>query len=244
MPMWNAIWAFVTSMNKPTMPLNPSRKPLHWLLGCALLVSTLVRADCDFDEFPQVPGMQVNSIAENLQWNNLPMLVKGFRVEASQERVQAFYSGMWEDTVDFSEWGPWLQITHIDEDCMMMVQVQTRDGNSFGRLMLVNPPDADRVAQPLGAGVPIPPDAAVVSDMKNEDDFRDGRMVMLASSDNLEASVAWYETELTRSGWRQEQRLLRENDATLGYSKGGVQLSVVFLRHGEYTQILLNRMDR
>lgn len=214
------------------------------LFAAALACAGPLRADCDFDEFPLLEGMQVASIAENMQWNNVPMSVKGFQVEAPLEAVKGFYGERWEGEVDFSEFGPWQQIMHLTEDCMMMVQLQGQGTQSMGRLMLVNPPDEEMVSRPLGSGVPIPPDAAVVSDMQNQDRFRDGQMVMLASSSTLEDSVGWYESEMARNGWQLNRRLVRQNDATLIYSEGREQLSIVFLRHQEFTQILLNRMDR
>ncbi len=201
-------------------------------------------ADCDYDDFPLMGDMQVVSVAENMQWNNQPMSVKAFRADASVEALKAYYEERWKDEVDFSEFGPWQQILHINDECLMMIQVQAQGGQSTGRLMLVNPPDEDALQRPLGSGVPIPPEAAVVSDMQNQDRFRDGQMVMLASSDTLEGSVDWYEGELPRNGWQLTRRVMQQNDATLIYSKGREQLSVVFLRHGEFTQILLNRMDR
>lgn len=235
--MSSATWASATSMNK-------TRLPGLALLLALLSAATVARADCDFDDFPLAPGMTTSRVSDSMQWNNLPMNVHLFRSELPLERVLGFYEQVWEDSVDTSTFGPWQQVTHIDEDCMLMVQVQGDANQSHGRLMLVNPPDAKAMQQPLGEGVPIPPDAAVVSDLKSQDRFRDGRLVMLASADTLEESVNWYLGELPRSGWTLERHTSQQNDATLIYSKGQEQLSVVFLRHGEFTQILLNRMDR
>lgn len=224
--------------------MNNPRLLLATLLSGALCAGP-AHADCDFDDFPLMESMDLASVAESMQWNNLPMSIKGFRVSASVEAVKAFYGERWQDEVDFTEFGAWQQILHINDECMMMVQLQAQNGQSTGRLMLVNPPDEDLASRVLGAGVPVPPDAVVVTDMQNQDRYRAGQLVMLLSEDSLEGSMSWYQAEMQRTGWRQNRRQMAQNNATLIYSKGREQLSVVLLRvEGGQTQILINRMDR
>jgi len=208
-------------------------------------LSPLVHADCDFDDFPTLDSMQLATVAEAMQWNNLPMSVKGFRTEAPLETVRDFYGKQWEGEVDFTEFGAWQQILHINEDCMMMVQLRTAEGQTQGRLMLVNPPDEELAQRPLGGGVPMPPDAVVVTDMQSQDSHRDGELVMLLYPETLDVATRWYEAEMVRFGWQLNRRQVSQNNATLIYSKGREQLSVVFLRTAnEQTQILVNRVDR
>jgi hypothetical protein len=81
--------------------------------------------------------------------------------------------------------------------------------------------------------------------MQSQDRFRDGQLVMLLYPDELTSASRWYEAEMVRSGWQLNRRHSSQNNATLIYSKGREQLSVVFLRTSDnQTQILLNRMDR
>lgn len=217
---------------------------LNLLLSLSVL-PLIARGDCDFDDFPQMDGMQLATVAEAMQWNNTPMSVKGFRVEAGLQAVLDFYADRWAGAVDFTEFGAWQQVMHINDDCMMMVQARTQQAQTTGRLMLVNPPDEELVARPLGAGVPMPPDAVVVTDMQSQDEHRDGQLVMLLYPQEMSGAVSWYQAEMVRAGWQLSRRAFAQNNATLIYSKGLEQLSVVFMRtEGEQTQILLNRVDR
>lgn len=219
-----------------------------WLCALALcagwLPCALAQADCDFDDFPVLDEMVVASIAEQLQWNNQPMNVKAFSFDGPESSITAFYAGKWQDAVDFSKFGDWQQILHISEECLMMVQVQAHNGQSSGRLMLVNPPAAELASRVLGSGVPMPPDAVVVSDMQTQDGASQGQLVMLASSESLEDNLRWYQSEMLRAGWQTNHLAQQQNDATLICSKGREQLSVVFLRHEGFTQMLLNRVER
>lgn len=219
-------------------------RPLASLVFALATLPLVAQGDCDFDDFPQMDGMQIATVAEAMQWNNMPMSVKGFRTDASLQAVLDFYGDRWAGAVDFTEFGAWQQIMYLDDDCMMMVQARTQQAQTTGRMMLVNPPDEELVARPLGAGVPVPPDAVVVTDMQNQDAHRDGQLVMLLYTGEMSGAVSWYQAEMVRSGWQLNRRQFSQNSSTLLYSKGLEQLSVVFLRTaGEQTQILLNKVD-
>ncbi|WJN61009.1 hypothetical protein [Pseudomonas sp. SO81] len=215
------------------------------LLLTVFAMPLVARGECDFDDFPTMDDMQLTTVAEAMQWNNMPMSVKGFRTDAALQTVLAFYQERWAGAEDITTFGAWQQVLHLNEDCMMMVQARTVGSQTTGRLMLVNPPADEQVRRVLGAGVPVPPDAVVVTDMQSQDAHRDGQLVMLLHPDSIAGAVSWYQTEMVRSGWQLSRRAFSQNNATLIYSKGLEQLSVVFLRTAadDQTQILLNRVD-
>ncbi|WP_152987259.1 hypothetical protein [Pseudomonas sp. TTU2014-080ASC] len=211
----------------------------------ALSICLQAQADCDFDDFPRMDDMLVSSIGENIQWNHAPINARAFRVPNSVTGVKDFYAGEWADAVDFTEFDGWDQILHINEDCMMMVQVKAQnDRFSYGRMTITNPPENGGATLELGSGMPVPPDAEVVSDMRSDDKIRKGRMVLILSHDTMHATRAWYEAELLNQGWKLEQRSQQENATVLNFAKGRELMTVGLLRHAEKTQVLLNRMDR
>ncbi|MFI8740951.1 hypothetical protein [Stutzerimonas zhaodongensis] len=220
---------------------SPWRCVLIFCLG--LLPGKAVHAACDFDDFPVLDEMVVASIADQLQWNNQPMNVKAFSLDGPLSAVTSFYTNKWQGAVDVTRFGEWQQVLHISEACLMLVQVQAHQDKSIGRLMLVNPPVEALAGRVLGSGVPMPPDAVVVSDMQSDDGGREGQQVMLASTESLEDNLRWYQSEMLRGGWHANHQTQQQNDATLIYSKGRKQFSVVLLRHQGFTQILLNRME-
>lgn len=218
----------------------------HLSLPLALALSSVgARADCDYDDFPRMDRMLVSSLGSGVQWNHLPMNGQTFRVPASVDEVKGFYGRQWEEAVDYSEFNGWEQIFHLNEDCMMLVQVKRQnDRFSYGRFLLTNPPARNAGEIQLGSGMPVPPGAQVISDMKSDDKIREGRLVLLRVEDNLHATNAWYETELARQGWSLEQRSRQANGVVLNYSKGRELMSVGLLRHQDQTQVLVNRMGR
>ncbi|HBB77311.1 hypothetical protein BBI09_18730 [Stutzerimonas xanthomarina] len=212
----------------------------------ALLSSSLAaQAACDYDDFPKMDDMLVASLGGDVQWNNMPLAGRSFRVPASVEQVKAFYSRQWRDEVDFTRFNDWEQILHVDKRCLMMVQVKPQNQRfSYGRMLLTNPPTADAASRPLGSGMPVPHGAQVISDMRSDDAIRKGRMVLLLNEEDLHVTRAWYEAELRNQGWTLEERSNQPNAVVLSYAKGRELMSVGLLRHQDVTQVLLNRMDR
>lgn len=214
------------------------------LLLLALLAFD-AHADCDYDDFPRMPGMLVSNIGSNVQWNNTPMAGRNFRVPADVEAVKAYYAKAWKDVVDYTEFNGWDQILHINQDCMMLVQVRAQNPRySYGQMVLTNPPLAGAGSEALGSGMPVPPGAQVISDMRSDDDIRQGRLVVLLNEESMHSTAVWYETELKYQGWTLDHRSQQANGMVLNYSRGRELMTVGLLRHQDKTQILVNRMDR
>lgn len=212
------------------------------LLG---LLGTSAYAECDYDDFPRMDAMLVGMIADGLQWNNTAMNVRSFRVPATPQQVKDFYGKQWKEAVDYTTFGPWEQILHINNQCMMMVQVQAQNERySYGKLMLTNPPVAGASDRRLGEGVPMPAEAQVVSDMQSDDPLRKGRVTMLLVADDIQRTRAWYESEMLHRGWQLEHRSTLAGSVVLNYAKGRELLTIGLLRHETNTQVLLTRMDQ
>lgn len=220
-------------------------KIIPLLFLTSLLAANWAQAECDYDDFPLMPDMLVASIGSNIQWNQTPMAGRSFRVPADLVAVKDFYAEAWADEVDFSAFNGWEQILHINQQCMMMIQVKRQnDRYSYGQLVITNPP-ASAVATPvLGDGMPVPPGAQVISDMRSDDDIRQGRLVLLLNEDDMNTTAQWYETELKQQGWSLEQRSQQANGVVLSYSRERELMTVGLLRHQDKTQVLVNRMDR
>lgn len=219
-------------------------KHLICIIGL-LALGPSVMAGCDYDDFPVMDEMLLGAIGDDLQWNNMPMAGRSFHVPASLDQVMAFYEHAWKDEVDHTPFNGWEQILHINKRCMMMVQVKAQNaGFSYGRLLLTNPPTRSAINRPLGDGMPVPPDAQVISDMRSDDAIREGRMVLLLHEEDMHRTRTWYETEMRRQGWTLEERSIQPHAVVLSYAKGRELMSIGLLRHQQETQVLLNRMDR
>lgn len=214
------------------------------LVAMLALLSSQAHGACDYDDFPRMDSMLLGMVADGMQWNNNAMNVRSFRVPATPEQVKSFYGKQWKDAVDYTTFGPWEQILHLNERCMMMVQVQAQNERySYGKLLLTNPPAPNASDRALGEGVPMPADAQVVSDMRSDDPLRKGRLTLLLIADDIHRTRAWYESEMQQQGWQLEHRSTLAGSVVLNYAKGRELMTIGLLRHETNTQVLLTRMD-
>lgn len=215
------------------------------LLPALALACSLAQANCDYDDFPRMDGMLLGMIADGMVWNGAAINARSFRVPANVQAVKDFYGKKWEGAVDFTTFGPWEQILHLNEKCMLLVQVQAQGAESrysFGKVMLSNP-SMSGASQPIvGDGVPAPGDAQVVSDLHNDDPLRSGRQTLLLVADDIHRTRAWYESEMLTQGWQLEHRSTLAGSVVLNYAKGRELMTIGMLRHENNTQVLITRM--
>lgn len=212
-------------------------------LPILLLCAQAAQASCDYEDFPKMEGMTLASIGNHVEWNNMPIAGRSFRVSASVDQVKRFYERAWDQEVDYTEFDGWEQIFHVSKRCMMLVQVKAQNERfSYGRMLLTNPPARGAATRALAGGMPVPSGAEVISDMRSDDDIRQGHLVVLRNPDDLHATRVWYETEMLSQGWTLEDRSIQPHAVVLSYAKGRELMSIGLLRHQEITQVLLNRM--
>ena len=215
---------------------------LHLLLWLAVATST--QADCDFDDFPVMPGMRTNAVMEDASYNNRPMSIRGFNVDAGIKQVVAHYHRVWRKQYDDTVFGPWYQVTTLNNDCMMTVQVASDDdSSSYGRLIISNPPKGNPRAS-LGADILAPSDAVVVTDLLTDDGPKRGRVSVLASADSVDEVTQFYLTEMQQRGWGLDRQFSHSGNRVLVFRKGLKENNVLLAPTDDgMTQILINRVD-
>lgn len=213
---------------------------LSWGSALAFVfLQTTAQAGCDFDDFPVMDEMQVQSILDDADYNNRPMMVRAFVSEASYQAVVNHYHRQWKDFYDDTSFGIWHQITTMTDECMMTVQVTPQGlGGSHGRLIISNPPSTE--SADIGVGLIMPGDAIVISDLKTDDGPKQGRVSMLASADSVSGVSKFYINEMQNDGWGLDRQFREQNAMVLVFRKGLNITNIVMVPAGEMTQILIN----
>ncbi len=203
-----------------------------WLSLCAF-------AECDFDDFPTMPDMKLFSVMENAQYNNRPMMVKGYTVDATLEQVANYYYRVWKDRADSSKFGHWYQVSTLTDDCMMTVQIANNEDQSQGRLVISNVPTIDPGAE-IGEDLLAPSDAVVVSDLHTQDGPKKGRVSMLASASATAEVESYYRANMGQAGWQLEHSFAQDEAKVLVFRKGLSSTNVLIVPAGDITQILIS----
>jgi len=205
-----------------------------------LLSSLAAQADCDFDDFPMMDEMTVQTVMDDANYNNRPMSVRNFYADASYQQVVKYYHKVWKDRYDDTAFGIWHQITTITSKCMMTVQLAGQTGSpSSGRLIISNPPTAT-ANENVGEGILAPPDSQIVSDLVTVDGPKKGRVTMIAAGGSTSEVAAFYRSEMQNKGWTIDRSFVEQDSRVIAFRKGLDVTNIVILPAGDMTQVLIN----
>ncbi len=209
-----------------------------WVFVLIVALSARVQALCTFEDFPTSSDMKLYSILNDAVHNNRPMMVKGFTAEVPVDQIIAHYHRVWKDRYADSEFGPWYQVSTLEKECLLTVQVASNAEHSQGRLVISNVPQVD-VSTEVGAGVMKPSDAVVVSDLTTRDGVKLGRVTMLATADTPSEVARYYRSNLLGSGWKLLQNYRRDDAHMLAFRHGLDLMNVLIIPAETVTQVLV-----
>jgi len=216
---------------------------LHLTLSLSLFYSVTANANCDYDDFPVMPDMRVQTVMDNVMYNDRPMMVRNFNVEASAEQVVGYYRQQWRNATVDSHLGAWRQISTLTKKCLMTVQYAEMPGaGTFGRLVISNVPQLQPGAE-LGQDLRLPSGTFVVSDMKTEDGPKKGRVTLLTSDSSVDQLVNYYRSNMQADGWALENNFREGNHAVLVFRKRLNESNIIITQAPDATQILINQVE-
>lgn len=227
--------AFITMMTKKYTTEISMMALLLFNMGNAI-------ADCDFDDFPVMDEMTLQSVMGDGNYNNRPMMVQNFIADqASYHNVVDYYHRIWDKEYDDTAFGMWHQISTMTDECMMTVQVAAQNNStpSVGRLVISNPPTA-RENDSVGADVLTPPDSVVVSDLVTNDGPKKGRVTMLSTAGSSSDVASFYQDEMQHKGWALDRQFNEAESRVLVFRKGLDVSNILIIPAGEMTQVLIN----
>lgn len=215
----------------------------HHLITALCVLTGAAHADCNFDDFPLMPDMRVQSVLDNAVFNDRPMLIRNFSIDTSAERVANYYRQQWRDASVDSEMGAWKQVSTLTKKCLMTVQYNGIPGaGAFGRLVISNVPKITPDAI-LASDLRLPSGTIVVSDMKTQDGSKKGRVTILTSESSVDQVAHFYRAQKIGAGWAVENDFREQGRIVLVFRKQVNESNIVIVPAGEATQILINEVE-
>lgn len=225
------------------------------LAGCAALPLVAVQAapnpvkQCP--PFPTMKKMKVQSVASEMNFNDIPMVLRRFDSEEDMAAVFAFYRTEWANVgmggkapVEYPL-GEWKVIATLREPCFYTVQVKPSGRGSEGLLGLSAPPP-DRPA--IKEEVPMLPGTRVVNDIAHNDAGKTARTLLLKNGFSADANADFYRRNLGDQGWNvlsRHQGAVRDTRAdTMTLKQGVREVSVTISQTGRESSVLLNYVDQ
>lgn len=201
--------------------------------------------------FPTMKKMKVQSVAAEMDFNGIPMVLRRFDSEEDMAAVFAFYRQEWakggmdgKAPVEYPL-GEWKVIASLREPCFYTVQVKPSGRGSEGLLGLsAPPPDRPTVKEE----VPMLPGTRVVNDIAHNDAGKTARTLLLKNGFSADANADFYRRNLGDQGWRvlnRHQGAVRDTRAdTMLLKQGPREVSVTISQTGRESSVLLNYVDQ
>jgi hypothetical protein len=215
--------------------------------GAAMAAKDPLRACPDFPA-PKKAKLQV--VADQMDFNGIPMSVRRIESEAPPEDILAFYRKLWAATEKIrgpEEYplGPWQVIASLRDNCFYTVQVKPFGKNGTeGFLGLTAPPSGKTVKEEL----PKLPGSTVLNDISHNDAGKTARTVVLTNGFSPAANADFYRRNLGDQGWRVTNHYRLEqpnqNGDVMVLKNGLRELSITMTRQGRESNVLLNYVDQ
>jgi len=171
---------------------------LSLLLG---LASCQVMAGCRTLSYPD--GAKVVIVADDMEFNGIPMAVWELRWKESPERLRDFFRKDWEargDKVFDTETGLWKTIATSEGGCFYTVQTQAASDGSHALIGVTHKPTSARPTN--GSGYPMLSGSKVLNDLRHKDGAHNARTLLLTNSFSIDANAGYYRSALGNSGWQ------------------------------------------
>lgn len=203
-------------------------------LACLLVVQS--RAAMAFPEFPTADFMHVLIVADEIDFNGLPMRLFEFSSERSESELLGFYRRVWGDEFTDTEIGPQRILAHRKGDYLLVVQVLERSGLGSRGTLSIAPLFSPKLKpnERLGVGFPLMPGSMVVSDIHAQDVGKTSRTLVVSTKKSLPQVIEFYRKSFLQEGW---QALFRDGQ------QRGEQQALVLSRAGEELNLAFSRVN-
>jgi len=177
-------------------------KTVSLILVVALALAAFhAAAGCRTLDYPD--GAKVVIVADDMEFNGIPMAVWELRWKETPEKLRAYYRKDWEsrsDKVYESEAGIWKIIATSEGGCFYTVQTRAVSDGSHALIGVTRKPTSARAAN--GSGYPMLSGSKVLNDLRHKDGARNARTLLLTNSFSPDANAGYYRSALGNSGWQ------------------------------------------
>jgi hypothetical protein len=215
--------------------------------GSAFAASDPMRACPDF---PVPKKVKLQAVAQQLDFNGVPMVIRRLESEEPAAALVAFYREKWAATDKIrgpAEYalGPWQVIATLREVCFYTVQYKAFGKGGTEALLGISAPPAENAVK---EAVPMLPGSIVINDLGHNDAGKTARTVLLKNGFSTAANTDFYLRNLTEEGWRvtshhRVDQPNRDGDVVI-LKNGKRELSDTATRQGRESNVLLHYVDQ
>ncbi|MFT6704340.1 MAG: hypothetical protein ACI89S_001529 [Gammaproteobacteria bacterium] len=157
---------------------------------------------------PDPPDSTVILVADNLNYNGLPLRTRRFDSSQSMSKVLSFYKRKWAREMDGrpgflqEQSPPWQVLSRIEEGYLLTVQVQPKGKfKSWGYLGVSNMADYLFDKAPEEVEFPAMRGSKVTTNLLSKDPGLEAQTVVVQNNYSVDSNIAYYKNHYSGLGW-------------------------------------------
>lgn len=183
-----------------------------WVLrlqALAILFSPSISFARDWPVIEPPPAARVQSVADDMKYNGVPMRIRQFSSERDVDSVLSFYRQRWggeakQKPVENSL-GEWRIVGRQDGDYYLTVQVKRREqGGSEGFMGVSRLPSLTERPR-VDLLFPRMPGSEVISDIDSNDSGKVAKTLILRNDHSVTSNASYYQSMMPGQDWKQNQ---------------------------------------
>jgi len=207
---------------------------------CALIYSWPFTVLADWPAIEPPPGARVQSVAEEMKYNGVPMRIRQFTSEGTVDNVLWFYRQKWTEggkrKIATNTVGGWQVLGKQDGDYYITVQVRPREPRGTEGYLGVSKLPSLTESPRVDMLFPRMPGSEVISDVDSFDNGKAAKTLILKNDHSITSNQSYYESMMPGQDWKQQKSLRADQDIN--------RRVLYFERRKEAASIVINPAPR
>ena len=207
----------------------------------------------NWPEFPIPVKERAVIVGNQLSVNGLPMKIMEMTSQSNVNDIVEFYKKAWKEPVKkgvpgyiINQLAPYIIVSRAEKDFLFTIQIKRYPKKGSYSLLAISKVQDKKEFIRLGKGFPKMNTTDVVSDIKSQDLYQNGRTLIMNNSFSIQSNINFYRDYYLKRGWNDvtQGQLSGINTAVMIMNKNNDELNLTFNRADSKTHIVAVAVTR
>ncbi len=189
------------------------------------------------------PQSTKQEVVKDLRVNGLDMQLINFSSRLSERQVINYYRNKWANKFAESVSGPWQQISQMQDNYFITVQVQENNfAGSTGRISILS--RAKKIPE-VGKNIPMLDSSRVLNEVVSKDKLTKSTVVLLSNAYSADDNAAFYEKFYSGSGWKvMMNQNMQERGTSMVFKKERTEILITIKDVADGSTVVMNKVEQ